>query len=413
MKISKIFFAIISGFIVLTFVACGPVKFSSSSNQPAEETPTDPTAPTLNDPEDPTTPPPVTGTRDVTTTHVVNANQDKVDIVLIVDNSSSMNADNIKLADRLTTFVTQLESASIDWQMCLATTTYANINNYNYWGLSVSWGTTASSTASHFYNPAENWILKRQNGANLPAIFRYTLENNIGTGGANTNDERGIKAAYWHANYKDYNKCYRPGAALAHIYISDEDERSIGGRAAEKYYTDELRPLEDDDTPSSLVDKVKEKLGADIRFRANSIVVKSGDTTCLAAQDGQGTKAHYGKNYEALSSITGGGIGSICDTDYYNNLNFFNTVINDSLDSMPLECNPVSNNVAVTITPTQTVATSIQGQSLLFNPAVKAGSTIVAKYKCSLTSNNRVPNSVENEQPGFWARLVNWFSSLF
>lgn len=412
MKISKIFFFMFSGFILLTFVACGPVKFSSSSNQPTDENPKAEDHGTA-DPNDPTVPPQIGGTRDVTTTHVVNPNQDKVDIVLIVDNSSSMNADNIKLADRLTTFVSQLENASIDWQMCLATTTYAYINNYNYWGLSVSWGATDNSSASHFYNPSENWILKRQNGANLPAIFRYTLENNIGTGGPNTNDERGIKAAYWHTNYKDYNKCYRPGAALAHIYISDEDERSIGGRAAEKYYTDELRPLEDDDKPSTLVDKVKEKLGANIRFRANSIVVKSGDTTCLAVQDGQGTKAHHGKNYEALSSITGGGIGSICDTDYYNNLNFFNTVINDSLASMPLECNPVSNNVAVTITPTQTVTTSIQGQSLLFKPAVKAGSTIVAKYKCSLTSNNRVPNSVMKEPPGLWSRLVNWFLSLF
>ena len=181
MKISKLFFAIVSGFALFTFVACGPVKFSSSSNTPTEPDPGAEVLTPPKDPNDPTIPPPVTGTRDVTTTHVVNANQDKVDIILIVDNSSSMNADNIKLADRLTTFVTQLESASIDWQMCLATTTYAYINNYNYWGLSVSWGTTSSSSASHFYNPAENWILKRQNGANLPAIFRYTLENNIGT----------------------------------------------------------------------------------------------------------------------------------------------------------------------------------------------------------------------------------------
>lgn len=413
MKISKIFFTLIYGFILLCFVACGPVKFSSSSNQPTDQNPkVDEQTPPGGD--DPNNPPPTSGTRNVTTTHVVQAaNQDKVDIVLIVDNSSSMNADNVKLAERLNNFVTQLESAAIDWQMCLVTTTYATVNSYNYWGLSVSWGTTASSSANHYYNPAENWILKRQSGANLPAIFRYTLENNVATGSANTNDERGIKAAYWHANYKDYNNCYRPGAALAQIYISDEDVRSVGGRAADKYYTDELKSLEDDDTPSALVDKVKEKLGADIRFRANSIVVKTDDATCLASQDAQGTKAHYGRKYEELSNITGGGIGSICDTDYYNNLNFFNTVINDSLASMPLECNPVSNNVSVTITPTQAVTTSIQGQSLVFNPSVKSGSTIVANYKCSLVSNNRVPNSVEADQPGFWAKVVNWFKSWF
>jgi len=108
MKISKIFFSLISGFILLSFVACGPVKFSSSSNQtPPDDTAKEQTPPAGTDPDSGTG----TGTgatRDVTTTHVVQANQDKVDILLIVDNSSSMNADNIKLADRLTTFVTQL-----------------------------------------------------------------------------------------------------------------------------------------------------------------------------------------------------------------------------------------------------------------------------------------------------------------
>jgi hypothetical protein len=411
MNISKIFFTLTSVFLLLFVVSCGPVKFSSSSNQPKDE-PTDPVVPPLNDPNDPNNPPVNGQTRDVTTQHIVQSNQQKVDILLIVDNSSSMNADNIKLADRLTTFVSQLESSAIDWQMCLVVTTFSTVNNYNYWGLAISWG-IPNSGSPHSYTPTENWILKRQSGANLPAIFRYTLENNVATGSNNTNDERGIKSAYWHAHYKDYNKCYRPGAAFAQIYISDEDERSVGGVAADKYYTDELRTLEDDDSPSALVDKVKEKLGATVRFRANSIIVKPTDTACLATQDAQGTKAHYGRKYEELSKITGGGIGSICDTDYYNNLNFFNEVINDSLESMPLECNPVSNNVSVTITPTQAVSTSIQGQSLIFNPSVQAGSTIVAKYKCSVAANNRVPNSVGGQELGFWAKIVNFFKSLF
>lgn len=412
MNLSKIFLVLTFGFLFL-FTACGPVKFSSSSKEPTTD---DPGAGDLNQPPDNggggTTPPPSTGQiRDVETTRVVQSNQNKVDILLVVDNSSSMNADNVKLADRLTTFVSQLESAQIDWQMCVTVTTYITINSTDYWGLSLSWGVT-DSTSPYYYGAADNWILKRQSGLNLPGLFRYTLENNVATGSANTNDERGIKAAYWHANYKDYNKCYRPGAALAQIFISDEDERSVGGVAADKYYADELKNLEADDNPSTLIDKVKEKLGNDLRYRANSIIVKPTDTTCLSAQDGQGTKAHFGRKYEELSKITGGGIGSICDSDYNNNLNYFNDVINDSLDSMPLECNPVSNNISVTITPTQTVQSTIQGQSLVFSPAVQAGSTIVAKYKCSTVSNNRLPNSVDSEL-GLWARLCAWVKSLF
>lgn len=123
MKLTLLLFILAS----LFFVACGPVKFSSGSNQPANEDPTvtgTDVPPTPGDDDgDPTTPPPSSQTRDVTTSHTVQSNQNKVDLLLIVDNSSSMNVDNLKLAERLNNFVTQLESSSIDWQMCLVVTT--------------------------------------------------------------------------------------------------------------------------------------------------------------------------------------------------------------------------------------------------------------------------------------------------
>lgn len=376
--------------------ACGPVKFSSSSKQDPSTTDTGGggTGTGTGTGGGGTT----TGaTKNVETSYTVTSNQNKVDIVLIVDNSSSMTADNLKLADRLTTFVSQLESSAVDWQMCLTVTTYIPSNGTNYWGMSINWSD---------YSGSPKWVLKKGT-ANLPTIFRNTLLNNIATGSANTNDERAIKSAYWHVGYQAYNNCYRADAAKAYIVISDEDERSIGGNEAQKYYSDEYKVLEQDDLPSSFVDKVKSTLGSDVRLRVNSIVVKSDDSTCLQTQDNQGTKAHYGTKYEELSKMTGGGIGSICDNDYAANLSYFNDVINDSLASMPLECNPVDNNVSVTITPAMTVNTSIQGQSVLFDPSVPAGSTILAKYKCALASNgNRVPNSVEDIS--IFSKIYSW-----
>ncbi|MCB0370346.1 MAG: hypothetical protein KDD45_13205 [Bdellovibrionales bacterium] len=387
--------------IFFSFIACGPVKFSSSSNQPASDdqpvTPTD--SNTGSGTDTGTGSGTTTQTRDVTTTYTVNSStENKVDIVLVIDNSSSMEADNQKLADRLTTFVSQLESSSIDWQMCLTVTTYIPNSGTNYWGMSINWSD---------YSGAQKWLLKKGT-SNLSTIFKNTILNNIATGSMNTNDERAIKAAYWHVGYKNYNNCYRTGAALAYIIISDEDERSIGGDATYQYYADEYKTLDQDDQPSALVDKVKSMLGSDVRFRANSIIVKSDDATCLQTEDDQGTKAHYGKKYEELSKMTGGGIGSICDTDYATNLNYFNEVINDSLASMPLECNPVGNNIAVTISPASVNVTStIQGQSLVFSPSVPVGSTIVAKYKCALANNgNRIPSSVE--EPSLLTKLYTW-----
>lgn len=390
---------ILSLTLVVLFSACGPVKFSSSSKQETTGTDNNDGQGTDNNGGDGSGGNNGgTSTKNVETSYTVTSNQNKVDIVLVVDNSSSMTADNLKLADRLTTFVSQLENSAIDWQMCLTVTTYVPSGGTNYWGMSVNWAD---------YSTSPKWLLKKGT-PNLPTIFKNTLLNSIATGSSNTNDERGIKAAFWHVSYQPYNNCYRSGAAVAYIIISDEDERSIGGNESYKYYSDEYKMLEQDDLPSSLVDKVKSTLGSDVRLRVNSIIVKPDDSTCLQTQDNQGTKAHYGVKYEELSKMTGGGVGSICDNDYAANLSYFNDVINDSLASMPLECNPIDNNVSVTITPAMTVSTSVQGQSLLFNPSVPAGSKILAKYKCALASNgNRVPNSVE--EISIFSKLYAWF----
>ncbi|MCK6597904.1 MAG: hypothetical protein L6Q37_06030 [Bdellovibrionaceae bacterium] len=394
------FIYVIFSFLLLNLflISCGPVKFSSSSNTEATGTGTDTTQGTGTGNGTDNNNNSTTSTKNVKTTYTVTSQQNKVDIILILDNSSSMAEDNSKLASRLTTFVSQLESSAIDWQMCMTVTSYIPYNGSNYWGMSINWSD---------YNGSKRWLLNKGT-SNLSTIFQNTINNNLATGGSGTNDERGIKAAYWHVNYKDYNSCYRNGAALAYIFISDEDERSIGGKESEKYYSDETTLLEQDDLPSSLVDKIKASLGNNIRLRANSIIVKPEDSNCLQTQDNQGTKAHYGTLYKELSTLTGGGVGSICDTDYANNLNYFNEVINDSLSSMALECNPVGNNVSVTITPTNSAITStVQGQSLVFNPSVPSGSTIVAEYKCAISTNNRLPNSVP-EEISILSKLYTW-----
>lgn len=408
--------------VLLTLNACGPVKFSSSSktgdattdgsgtNTPQGTTPNNGGTGTTdnnggnNGGQTGTT----TQTKDVVTTYNVTSKQNKVDIILVVDNSSSMTADNLKLADRLSAFVTQLESSAIDWQMCLTVTSAIPYNNYNYFGMSIDWSD---------YTGEKTWILKKGT-ANLPTIFRNTMLNKLSIGAKDTNDERGIKAAYWHASYKDYNLCYRQDAALAHIIISDEDERSIGGVVADKYYDSETQALEADDEPANLVQKIKDVFGTSKRVRSNTIIVKPNDSNCLSTQDAQGTKAHYGRKYSELSSLTGGGVGSICDDNYSSNLQYFNEVIDDSLAAMPLECNPYNNAVSVNITPAQgNITTTVQGQSLVFSPNVTAGSTIVANYKCVLAT-NRVPNSVE--EPSWLSKLhswliqpiLNWFAKL-
>lgn len=390
--------------LLLGLSACGPVKFSASSSTEGA-IPVTPATPT------PGVTPTVTPTnlRDVTYTNTVTATNNKLDIVLVIDDSNSMLADNQKLAAKLSNFVTTLQNnASLDWQACVTVTRALPVGSGQpVWGASLYW--QASST----FSPIS--IVLKKGQANLPAVFANTI-NYIGAGWAGTDDERAIKSAYGHVYNGDYHYsnasgCYRDGAAIAYIIISDEDERSIGGDASQKYYAGELQPLEDEDMPASFVTQVKKTFGSDKRFTVNSIIVKPGDTECMKAQD-VGAKSHFGTKYNELSYLTGGGVGSICDSDFSPNLNLFVDKITDSLGSIPLECTPVGE-VSVTITPTVGVVTaSVQGMNLVFSQVIPAGRNVDVRYKCPDTRN---PSSVTEptSELGFFARIVAFFKGLF
>ena len=317
-------------------------------------------------------------TRSVTTTKVVTAQDNQLDVALVIDDSNSMLKDNQKLAQRLQGFVSDLSLAGFDWQMCVTVTNAQQLSVDDptlYWGASRYWAGAGGATP---------YILKANSG-NISQIFQDTI-NQIGAGWAGTDDERGIKAAWWHLwngdlRYAYASGCYRQEAGLATVVISDEDERSVGGDPSQEYYPGEFKPLELDDYPTQYKALVQDVFGATKRATFNSIIVKPGDSTCMAVQDAEGSKSHFGTKYNELSLLLGGGIGSICDTDYSSSLQYFKNQIVNTMASLPLECAPVGP-VTVTIDPAFSTTTSVQGTTLYFNPKVPAGRTIHASYQC-------------------------------
>lgn len=308
----------------------------------------------------------------------VLASDNQLDILLVIDDSNSMLKDNLRLADRLQGFVSDLTSAGFDWQMCATLTRAQKITTTDpilYWGASRFWiGNTGSIP----------YILKPGNSDTLK-IFKDTITQ-IGAGWAGSDDERAIKAAWWHLwngdpSYSGASGCYRKNAGLSVIILSDEDERSVGGDASQKFYADELRPLESDDYPTTFTTQVKSIFGNDKRFAVNSIIVRPGDSQCKAAQDAEGAKSHYGVKYAELSTMTAGHIGSICDSDYSANLKYFKDKIVNSMASIPLECTPLEV-VQVTVNPSMTYSTRVEGGNLIFTPAIPAGKTINLEYRC-------------------------------
>lgn len=305
----------------------------------------------------------------------VTPSDNKVDVILVIDDSKSMAPDNSKLAQRLQGFVDGLKNSQLDWQMCVTVTRAQDAGGINYWGLVRKW-------TNYIGNP--QYVLN--GGANnLNQIFPATIAD-IGAGWANSDDERGIKAAWYNIEYASYNTCYRKDASVAVIAISDEDVRSVGGNQSQVYYNGELKPLEADDYPQNYVTKMKQEFGMNKRFTFNSIIVKPNDTACMAEQDLElattGAKAHYGYKYQELSQLTGGYVGSICDTDYTNSINYFKDRVVNTVASLPLECTPVGD-ITVTVTPTVGgLSTSIVNNSIVFNPAIPAGRRVKLEYKC-------------------------------
>jgi hypothetical protein len=302
--------------------------------------------------------------------------------------------------------------------MCATVTRYIPITgNPQAWGASIYWqkGATAPGAAP---DTSLGMVLKKGT-ADVANVFSNTI-NYINAGWANSDDERGIKAAWRHVyngdlRYNPNNGCYRADSAVAYIIISDEDERSIGGDASQQVYTGELKPLEDEDKPQVFVDAFKSTFGATRRFTVNSIIVKPGESNCKATQDAGSAKSHYGFKYAELSNLTGGGIGSICDTDYTANMDLFFGKIASSLSSVQLDCIPWNGVATVTVTPNDIsgLTSSVSGASIVFNKPVTSGHTVDVRYQCM----DRAPSSegaaTVMEQPGFFARVMNFFKNLF
>lgn len=379
--------------ISFLLLSCSAVKFNApDANEKADANPI--IDPTTTPPGG--TPSPGGSPRKVSYTTIVPVAANKVDILLIIDDSGSMAADQKKLADRLTSFASMLENQAvlpIDWQMCVTVTRPQTIPGRagSYWGASINWVGYTPLTGTPTY------VLKKGT-ANLGTIFKGTISA-IGSGVANSSDERGIKAAYKHfyngdPNAADGSGCYRKDSSVAVIVISDEDERSVGGDASRiknyaPLYEDPAgyQPLENDDLPVNLLSQARSIFGKDTRFTFNSIVVNS--KSCEDEQDaekdsdGRYGPSHLGTKYAEMSNLTAGGIGSICDADYSNNLNLFKNKISNSLSSLTLECAPITNSLQVKVSGVATTDYTLTGANLKFNSSISEGKQVDLLYECN------------------------------
>ncbi|WP_413943176.1 hypothetical protein [Bdellovibrio sp. HCB-162] len=319
-------------------------------------------------------PPP---SKTISSTEVVAYGNKQVDFLLVLDDSNSMLPELKKLAARMSTFVNSLDASNIDWQMCITTTRGVSSGGTLVFGNPLAW-------ANYVPAPGTPAYLLKKGTANLNTIFTSTIDT-LTIGGANSGDERAIKAT--HDNFKNSSShaCYRPGAAISVIAISDEDERSVGGdpkNVKAKDADGAYQPFEAEDHPQTMVDRAKSTFGEDVRFTFSSIIVKPDDKVCEAEQDVDLSPSHFGHTYAEASRLTDGGVGSICDADYSANLNTFKDKIVNSLSSLTLQCEAKPKSLKVKVGGLDVSGLKLDGKVLKFTYPLIEGTQIDLQYDC-------------------------------
>ena len=293
----------------------------------------------------------------------------QVDFVVVLDNSGSMYENIPHIADRMDNFIYQLEFTPIQWQMCLVTT--ESSNSYP-WAFGKDQKADPSQIVMDHLTPDKNYI------------FRETLQQ-ISNSKPGKGDERGIAIANKHYSNPENKACFRNQAQKVYIFISDEDEASVGFNPTDAGYNAEIKILNELDAPDNLLKLIRQREGQNTSITANSIIVQKGDSTCKTYEDSHGSISHYGLFYQRLTEMTNGMSISLCKQDYSEDLLKLPVLQQISKQSLtiPLNCTVSSrHSVKVMTTRNYEVPSLVKNNNVELQVPAVPGETLRIEYVC-------------------------------
>ena len=350
--------------------------------------------------------------------YVVRANGGLVDVLFVDDNSGSMSFEQAQMAQKFSSFLSQLDAKYIDYRIGIITTDVSS---------SATTSTADDGASSSLYNEArainKNGALQdgnlvafadgsaflTSNTSNKENLFAQNIQraetkqcedflkqyptSSPPSAGVHANcpsgDERGIFAANLFFE-KNPSSFIRPNAHFAIVFLADEDERSGSYSSGGSY------SLETKDLPDTLVNKVKSTYSSKT-LSIHSIIVKPGDTSCESQQGRQMGPSYInpthgvtynrvlgsqGHKYAQATQLTNGILGDICANDYGSQLANIGANIVDRLSDVTLACSD-PKDVTVTLTPNQAGVTwTISGSTLKLSQDLNPGVQLRVKYSC-------------------------------
>lgn len=249
-----------------------------------------------------------------------------VDLMIVMDNSRSMVEEQDRMAERTQNLLNEIES--LDWRIAFTTT---DISGGNF-GMQGEFLPLMGGPG----------VILKKGDVNARQIFSDTMKRDetltCAIGNCPSGDEQPLAATLLALQKKDGANAgfFRAGADVMVVMITDEDERSNGASGAMK--------------GPGLVTGVRQLLTDDQKFIVSAIVVRPGDGACHAAQQPDG---NYGSIVAGAVKLTGGFLGSVCATDYANQLKSIGQLVRKAADSFELSQVPLSGDLTLTFEPAQ------------------------------------------------------------
>ncbi len=340
----------------------------------------------------------------------------KVDIIFVIDNSSSMAMEHRSLADQFDSFLSDLKN--VDYHIAVITTDISRspdnpVRNAIYQDgkfLPIGrriflrneniGGKPSSDVKSGFQRAVErketiacdDTSAKRSSGGSRADDFHRRL-NPRRSLRCPSHDERGTYALNEALRNPTHRAFFRADAHLIVVILSDEDIRS--GEEYRNQYGNEIYALEDLDKPEVLIENLYNRFPLkSVRFFP--IIIDPGDGHCFDEQyasraGGEGSgRGYYGVEYARLAEDQGlrrygnlleGKVISICDRNYGSQLS--NIAVDATTAKVPLPCgNPYS--VALYIDGDRTrIDYSIEERTLVIEPGeVRLTADLRLKVRC-------------------------------
>ena len=324
----------------------------------------------------------------------------KLDILFVVDNSSSMAEEHRSLAQQFSSFLNDIKD--VDYHIAVITTDISaspgNLNRNQYYqdGRFIPIGNRkylrnenlggrpSQQIVADFRKAIEREETKRCDMRNQPqeAEDKYDrlYQRKQESIACPSSDERGTYAINLAIENPVHRSFFRPSAHFMMLVLTDEDIRS--GAEYINQYGFEHYQLEAYDEPEFLVENISKRFPKTKTFNFFSIIIPPGDSSCLAEQNrnrarGSGSgRGYYGREYARLSSASGdlksygnlleGGIISICSRNYGHQLK--RVAVSAQTSRVPLAC-AQPDSIDLYVNNSRVISErKIEGRTLIIRP---------------------------------------------